>query len=143
MNGPGDRTAKPDFSGVPTRFPAAEGHDEPQPDEGVSYTSRSKSSARSQQLPAREPGDLDGASSLVVGEKRSREGNKPQSVAVPVEESDAGVVPTKAAKTWVTPVESLEGRPKAKGKSVARNTSPTQRGIDVPTALQRIGQRTK
>ena len=61
----------------------------------------------------------------------------------PVEKSDAGMVPKKSAKTWVTPVESMEGRPAAKGKSVARNTSPTERGSDVDTAMQRIGQRAK
>jgi group II intron reverse transcriptase/maturase len=143
MNGPGDRALKHNFSGVPTHCLAAEGHDESQLDEGRSYTPESQSSARSQLLPAREPGDLDGASSPVVGEKRPREGDVPHAVAPPVEESDAGMVPKKSAKTRVTPVESVEGRPAAKGKSVARNTSPTQRGTDVPTALQRIGQRAK
>ena len=53
------------------------------------------------------------------------------------------MVPKKSAKTRVMPVESMEGRAAAEGKSVARNTSPTQRGIDVPTTLQRIGQRAK
>src|ERR1700712_4751538 len=53
------------------------------------------------------------------------------------------MVPTKAAKTWVTPVESREGRSAAKGKSVARNTSSTQRESDVLTDLQRIGQRAR
>jgi len=79
----------------------------------------------------------------MVGETRPREGDEPQAVVFPVEESDAGMVPKKSAKTWVTPVESMEGRAAAEGKSVARNTSPTQRGIDVLTALQRIGQRAK
>jgi len=145
MNGPGDRALKHNFSGVPTRCLAAEGHDSDRldDDEGQKYTPESQNSARSQLLPAREPGDLDGASSPVVGEKQPREGDEPQSVADSVEESDAGMVPKKPTKTWVMPVESVEGRAAAKGKSVARNTSPTQRGIDVLTALQRIGQRAK
>jgi len=145
MNGPGDRALKHNFSGVPTRCLAAEGHDSDRldDDKGQKYTPESQNSARSQLLPAREPGDLDGASSPVVGEKQPREGDEPQSVADSVEESDAGMVPKKPTKTWVMPVESVEGRAAAKGKSVARNTSPTQGGIDVLTALQRIGQRAK
>lgn len=53
------------------------------------------------------------------------------------------MVPKKSVKTWVTPVESMEGRAAAKGKFAARNAFPTQRGIDALTALQRIGQRAK
>jgi group II intron reverse transcriptase/maturase len=79
----------------------------------------------------------------VVGGAQPREGDEPHAVVDSVEESDAGMVPKRSAKTWVTPVESTEGRAAAEGKSVARNTSPTQRGIDVLTALQRIGQRAK
>lgn len=143
MSGPGDRASKPFLSDVPTRCFPAEGHDDAQPDEGQPYVPGSESSARSHLLPAREPGDLDGASSSVVDETRPREGDEPHSGAQYGEESDAGMVPKKSAKTWVTPVESAEGRAAAEGKSVARNTSPTQRGIDVSTALRRIGQRVK
>ena len=53
------------------------------------------------------------------------------------------VVPEKPTKTWVTPVEPVEGRAAAEGKSAARNTSSTQSEIDVTTALQRIGQRAR
>jgi group II intron reverse transcriptase/maturase len=53
------------------------------------------------------------------------------------------MVPEKPAKTRVTPVESVEGRVTAEGKSAARNTSSTQSEQDVATALQRIGQRAK
>ncbi|HSD72377.1 MAG TPA: group II intron reverse transcriptase/maturase [Thermoanaerobaculia bacterium] len=67
----------------------------------------------------------------------------PQSAETSSEESDEGVVPKKSAKTWVTPVESMEGRPEAKGKPAARNTSSTQSENDVATALQRVGQRAK
>jgi group II intron reverse transcriptase/maturase len=41
------------------------------------------------------------------------------------------------------PVEVMEGRPEAKGKSAARNASSTQREIDALTFLQRIGQRAR
>jgi hypothetical protein len=93
MSGPGDRASKPNFSGVPTRCYHAEGHDGTQPDEGLSYTPGSESSARSQLLPAREPGDLDGAPLPVVGGAQPREGDEPHAVVDSVEESDAGMVP--------------------------------------------------
>lgn len=53
------------------------------------------------------------------------------------------MVPGKPTKTRVTPVEPVEGRAEAKGKSTARNTSPTQSGTDVLTRLQWIGRRAK
>jgi hypothetical protein len=101
------------------------------------------SSAGSQPLPARESGDLGCASPPVVGGRQRREGESPQSVETSTEESDAGMVPEKPAKTRVTPVELVEGRAAAEGKSAARNTSSTQSESDVTTALQRIGQRAK
>ena len=119
MNGPGDRALKPNDSGVPTLCVAAEGHGENQRDDGLSHTPGSWSSARSHSLSAREPGDLDAASSLSSSETPTREGDEPQAVA-PIEESDAAVVPQTSTKTRVTPVESIEGRAAAKGKSVAR-----------------------
>jgi group II intron reverse transcriptase/maturase len=73
---------------------------------------------------------------------RGREGEKPQSEQT-FEESDEVVVPQKSAKTWVTPVESMEGRTEAEGKSAARNALPTQSGESALTFLQRIGQRAK
>jgi group II intron reverse transcriptase/maturase len=92
---------------------------------------------------AREPGDLDVASPPMVGSRRPREDDESQAVGQIVEESDEGIVPEKPAKTRVTPVESVEGRPEAKGKSTARNASSTQREGDALTFLQRIGQRAK
>lgn len=59
--------------------------------------------------------------------------------ARPFEESDAGVVPEKSAKTWATPVESMEGRPKAEGKLVQRNASRTLSREDARTHLERVG----
>jgi group II intron reverse transcriptase/maturase len=92
---------------------------------------------------AREPGDLDVASPPMVDGRRPQEGDEPQAAGQIVEESDEGIVPKKPAKTRVTPVESVEGRPEAKGKSAARNASSTQREDDALTFLQRIGQRAK
>src|SRR5438876_3173769 len=79
----------------------------------------------------------------MVGGRQPREGDKPQAVGRIVEESDAGIVPKKSAKTWVTPVESMEGRAAAKGKSDVRDALPAQDGAGALTFLHRIGQRAK
>lgn len=146
MNGPGDSASK-QHSGQqePILSSPGEGHGgAPTNAELVQPRSPgSQSSARSQLTPAREPGDLDVASTPVVGARQLLEGEEPHGAAVSDEESDAGVVPRKPTKTWVTPVESTEGRAAAEGKSVARNASPTQGGPDAITYLQRMGQRSK
>jgi group II intron reverse transcriptase/maturase len=146
MDGPGDRALKTILSGkLPTQLHRAEGHeaDPNNVDLDPSFFPESESSARSQLSLAREPGDLDGATPSVVDGRQLREGEEPQAGGQAAEESDEGIVPKKSAKTWVTPVESMEERPEAKGNAAARNASPTQRGIDAPTSLQRIGQRAK
>jgi group II intron reverse transcriptase/maturase len=91
---------------------------------------------------AREPGDLAQASSVVVTDGQTREG-KPQSVVGTRQKSDEAVVPRKPTKTRVTPVEPVEGRAEAEGKSTARNASPAQDGKDALTYLQWIGKRAK
>ncbi len=53
------------------------------------------------------------------------------------------IVPRKSAKTRVTPVEQMEGRPTAKRESGARNAPPTQSGTGAPTQLHRIGERAR
>ena len=53
------------------------------------------------------------------------------------------MVPKKSAKTWVTPVESMEGRPEAKGKSAHGNARRAQDRERAPTQVERIGQRAK
>ena len=92
---------------------------------------------------AREPGDLGGASLLIVGGRQRREGDKPQSAQCASEKSDAVVVPKKPAKTRVTPVETVEERTAAEGKSAARNASSAQDGNDALTHMQSIGKREK
>jgi group II intron reverse transcriptase/maturase len=78
----------------------------------------------------------------MVSDKHVREGQgrKPDEYA---EESDEGTVPKKREKTRVTPVDLVEGKPEAEGKSAARNTSPAQKGQGVATTLQWIGERAK
>lgn len=145
MSEPGDRAPKSATSVVSPPSSLASDHagDPTRADVGRPDHPESWSSARSQMLPARKPGDLGVASPLVVGGRQGREGEMPQAAAVVSEESDAGMVPEKPAKTRVTPVELVEGRAAAKGKSAARNTSSTQSEPDVHTALQRVGQRAK
>jgi RNA-directed DNA polymerase len=143
VSGPGDRASKENSSGEPTQSNHAEGHgrDPTRVDVDARQSPGSKSSARSHQASAREPGDLDGARPVMVSGRPAREG-KPQSGAS-VEKSDEVIVPEKSAKTRVTPVESMEGRTKAKGKSAARNASSTPGEPDALTFLQRIGERAK
>ena len=73
---------------------------------------------------------------------RPREGKTPQS-AGSSEASDAGMVPEKSAKTRVTPVESMEGRAAAEGKSAHGNAHRAQDRERAPTQVERIGQRAK
>ena len=79
----------------------------------------------------------------MVRDRQPREGKKPQSVVESSEGSDEGMVPQKSAKTWVTPVESMEGRPEAEGKSASRNALWTQGQKSAPTQVERIGHRAK
>jgi group II intron reverse transcriptase/maturase len=79
----------------------------------------------------------------VVGGRQARESDKRHAAAVTFEKSDEAIVPRKSAKTRVTPVESMEGRAEAKGRSGARNALSTQCEASAPTCLHRIGQRAK
>jgi group II intron reverse transcriptase/maturase len=71
------------------------------------------------------------------------EGDEPYGAAASGEKSDAGMVPKKSAKTRVTPVESMEGRAAAEGKSTSRNALSTQGETSARTDLRWIGQRSK
>lgn len=143
MSGPGDRASKTSSTGEPTSSFQAEGQGRipKSVDVDPRLSPGSKSSARSHQASAREPGDLDGARPVMVSGRPAQEG-KPQSGAC-VEKSDEVTVPEKSAKTWVTPVESMEGKTEAEGKSAARNASSTQREAEAHTSLQRIGERAR
>lgn len=108
-------------------FPSAEGNtDTPANlDEGRSASPESKSSARAHTPSAREPGDLERASSSNMEDDRQpREGrsHKPRSTAL--EESDALVVSKKSTNSRVTPEESMEKRSAAKGKCCSTKRAP-------------------
>lgn len=144
MSGPGDRAPKRNNLRKPTLSCCADGHDvtPTRVDVASTFPSESKEFGKLRESPAREPGDLGGASPpMVVAGNRGKA--EPQSAGQAVEESDAGIVPKKPAKTRVMPVESVEGRAAAKGKSAARNAPPAQDGQGALTALQRIGERAK
>ena len=145
MGGPGDRATKTASTQEPTPSLAVEGHggDPNKVNLDRALLPGSKSTARSQMPLAREPGDLDGASTGVVPDRQLREGQEPQAAERAAEESDEAVVPKKPAKTWVTPVEPVEGRAEAKGKAAAGNASPAQDGNDALTHLRRPGKRAK
>ena len=122
MSGPGDtapKTLEPDRE--PTLSLEAEGHGAGLIRVSVDYALPPgfKISARLHLPTGRESGDLEGALLVVVAGGQTREGENPQSVEHAFQESDEVIVPEKSAKTWVTPVESMEGRTEAKGKSVA------------------------
>jgi len=79
----------------------------------------------------------------MVDDRQPREGESHKPWQEVAEKSDEVVVPKKPAKTWVTPVESVEGRTEAKGKSAARNAFSTQGELDALSFLQRMGERAK
>ena len=147
MSGPGDRAPKPASSGNvnadamrcggrPRRGSDESGlgrHAAPGSDEFGTLTRSS----------AREPGDLDDASSPMVDDGQPGEGESHKPWREVAEKSDEAVVPKKSAKTWVTPVESMEGRAEAKGKSAVGNASSTLGEPDALNFLQRMGERAK
>ena len=145
MSGPGDRAPKQPRLGKSTQSFLEEDQDAAptRVDVAKRVPPESKEFGTFRKSPAREPGDLDGASPSMVDGRQPREGDEPQAAERAVEESDAVVVPEKLTKTRVTPVESAEGRAAAKGKSAVRNASPAQDGQDALTFLQRIGERAK
>jgi RNA-directed DNA polymerase len=109
----------------------------------VATLPESKSSARSYMSSAREPGDLDSASVVMVTARPSREGASRKPGREAVEESDALVVPKKSAKTWVTPIESMEERSAAKEKLASGNACRIQGRESAPTEARGAGKQDK
>lgn len=103
----------------------------------------SRSSARSHMSSAREPGDLGGARRVMVTSEHPREGKCLTPGPRANEESDALIVPEKSAKTWVTPVESMEGRGAAKEKLASGNARRMQGRGSAPTEARRAGSKDK
>jgi hypothetical protein len=64
---------------------------------------------------------------LAAGSRGKATSDTPRSQAF--EKSDEVIVPRKSAKTWVTPVESMEGRTEAAGKLAVGNAPSTQSEI--------------
>ena len=120
MSGPGDRAPKPNALGESTPSLGLEDHGvaPTRVDVAPTLPPGSQEFGTLRKLLAREPGDLGEASSPRVGGKQLQEGLRPQSARQRSEKSDADVVPKKLTKTWVTPVESMEGRSAAKGNAV-------------------------
>ena len=79
----------------------------------------------------------------MVADRQTRGGEEPRAAVGKRQRSDEAIVPRKLTKTRVTPVEPVEGRAEAEGKSTARNASPTQGGQDALTYLQWIGRRAR
>lgn len=79
MSGPGDRASKTLSQCAPTLSSNADGHDGAPTRAGVERPCMpgSKSSASLQMSPAREPGDLAGVLSPMVGEGQPRKGQQP------------------------------------------------------------------
>jgi len=140
VSGPGDSASKHPLRWEPTRSDHAEGHGTGSQNVRMDplLPPGSQSSARLHMLHAREPGDLGGASPPLVGGWQSREGRTAIRGVCP-EESDEGVVPKKSAKTWVTPVESMEERPEAKGNLLQETRAGHCAGNARPTHGSRSG----
>jgi RNA-directed DNA polymerase len=78
----------------------------------------------------------------MVDDGSPRQGSEPRAVGSP-EGSDAVMVPTRPAKTRVTPVEPAEGRAAAEGNAAHGDAHRTQDRVRAPTQVERIGQRAK
>ena len=140
MSGPGDRAPKWPLMWEADAVNGAAGYSTPPKNgRGAGCIHRGPRARQAQKPFARKLGDLEGALPPLKDGEQSGEGSEPQSLAKAFEKSDAVVVPGKSAKTWVTPVESMEGRTKAKGMLAGRNAPPTQGGTSAPTDLQRVG----
>lgn len=140
MSGPGDRAPKWPLMWEADAVNGAAGYSTPlENGRGVRCIHRGPRVRQAQKPFAQKLGDLGGASPPVVGGRQLGEGSEPQALVVTSEKSDAVVVPGKSAKTWVTPVEAMEGRTKAKGILAGRNAPPTQGGTSASTDLLRDG----
>jgi group II intron reverse transcriptase/maturase len=92
---------------------------------------------------AREPGDLEGASSAVVSDRQTREGDEPQSAEHALKESDSLVVPEKSGNSRVTPEDSMEERSGANGKPADWNAFWAQDQKNALTHVARVGAKAR
>ena len=127
----------------PTRSSTAEGPGEGDTRNAPNLLPGSESLACMHLSSAREPGDLGVASPLMVDGRQEWEGEKPQATTVSSEESDEPIVPEKQPNTEVTPVEEVEGRGEANGKSETGNAAGTRRPETRGHVTTRIGERAR
>lgn len=98
----------------------------------------------SQHMPfAREPGDLERASSAMVSDRQTREGDEPQSGEHALEGSDSLVVPEKSGNSRVTPEDSMEERSGTNGKPAGWNAFWAQDRKNALTHLARVGAKAR
>jgi RNA-directed DNA polymerase len=146
MSGPGDRASKQFSSQPPTRYGPAEGRSaSEQRERADARLSGSKSSARSEMLLRREPGDLGGAPLACgcAGTPR-REGRSLKPSMNAAQESDSCVVARKPSNTRVTPVEEVERRQGPNEKICSAKRSPDPEPEDTSAhAPERIGRKAK
>jgi RNA-directed DNA polymerase len=92
---------------------------------------------------AREPGELEGASSRLLGDTQLREGasHKPQSQAF--EKSDALIVAKKSGNSRVTPEDSMERRGRGRRENALVKRTPDTEPDTCAHVSERIGQRAK
>ena len=147
VRGPGDRASKQTTSREPTHSEHAEGHDGGLKKVGVDrpFSPGSQSSARAHMPHARKPGDHEGTASGQSTDAQTRQGESRNPSSQAFEESDAGVVPTwkKSAKTRVTPVESMEGRPAADEEIRSTKRTPDAEPDSCAKLVERVGQRAR
>ena len=146
MSGPGNRASKQFSSQPPTRYGPAEGRSAAEQRERAdARLSGSKSSARSEMLLRREPGDLGGAPLACgcAGTPR-REGRSLKPSMNAAQESDSCVVARKPSNTRVTPVEEVERRQGPNEKICSAKRSPDTEPEDARAhAPERIGRKAK
>lgn len=147
VRGPGGRASKQTSSREPTHSPHAEGHDGGPKNVGLGrpFSPGSQSSARAHMPHARKPGDHEGTASGQSTDAQTRQGESRTPSSQAFEESDAGIVPTwkKSAKTWATPVESMEGRPAADEEIRSTKRTPDAESDSCAKLVERIGQRAR
>ena len=145
MSGPGDGAPKDSLMAEPTQSSYAEGHGSDPNNVGMDRLLRPGSESFGTHTIDSNTGAGRPRGGLVVDGGRQAEAERPCAThrAVRLEESDEVVVPKKSAKMRVTPIESMEGRAEAEGKSASRNAPPTQGGTGALTFLERIGQRAR
>ena len=152
---------KPTRREEPALSPQTRGHGAKEARIAEALSPGSMSLARQHKTPAREPGDLGGASPQRVRGRQGREGDEPHDDPAHSEESDPRVVPEKPGNKrapdrgqltlpgWFlagdqeASADPVEGRRVANGKSARRNAVRTQGLGSRAHVTERIGRKAK